>query len=402
MITYSFKGISAYAHHAAELGYFPRRVAEGLVRILAATTDCRDVPTLLGLAMDTGQVMMHAMEDLDTANAAVYGNPEITTFSIDVGTKPGILVTGHDLIDIEQLLEQTDGQGVDVYTHSEMIAAHYYPKLKRFAHLRANYGNSWWRQDTEFASFNGPILVTTNCIVPVQESYKNRIFTTGCAGYPGVPHLTERRADGKKDFSRLIALAKTCPPPKAIDHGTAVGGFNHRRLVENADKVLDLVKRGKIKRFIVMGGCDGRDLRRDYYRDVARALPKEAVILTAGCAKYMYYKLGLGDIEGLPRVLEAGQCNDCYSLVAFALKVKNVLGLKDINELPISYDIAWYDQKAVGILLTLLSLGVKGIRLGPTLPAFVSPNILKVLVEKFDLKPIGTASGDVEAMMGGH
>ncbi len=318
-----------------------------------------------------------------------------------VGKNPGILISGHDLRDMEDLLKQTEGTGVDVYTHCEMLPAHYYPAFKKYSHFVGNYGGSWWSQDREFESFNGPILMTTNCIVPVRESYRNRMFTTGMAGYPGLKHIAARPEGGQKDFSALVALAKTCPAPKELENGTIVGGFAHNQVIALADKVVDAVKSGAIKRFVVMAGCDGRHNSRQYYTDVAGALPDNTVILTAGCAKYRYNKLELGDIGGIPRVLDAGQCNDSYSLAVIALKLKEVFGLEDINDLPISFDIAWYEQKAVTVLLALLYLGVKGIRLGPTLPEFLTPNVAAVLVEKFGIKPIGTVAADVEAMMAG-
>jgi len=319
-----------------------------------------------------------------------------------VGTRPGILISGHDLRDLKDLLEQTKDAGIDIYTHSEMLPAHSYPEFKKYPHLFGNYGNAWHRQNVEFASFNGPILMTTNCITPVQDSYRNRIFTTGMAGYPGVPHIPDRPEGGSKDFSAIIALAKTCPPPTALENGTVTGGFAHNQVLALADKVIAAVKSGAVKRFVVMAGCDGRHKNREYFTQVAEALPKDTIILTAGCAKYRYNKLNLGDIGGIPRVLDAGQCNDSYSLAVIALKLKEVFGLKDVNELPLSFDIAWYEQKAVAVLLALLSLGVKGIRLGPTLPAFLSPGVAKVLVEKFNIKPTGEVASDVAAMMEGR
>jgi len=338
---------------------------------------------------------------LDKANTSAYGNPEVTKVNLGVGKNPGILVSGHDLRDLEDLLEQTKGTGVDVYTHSEMLPAHYYPKFKKYGNFVGNYGSSWWHQDKDFATFNGPILMTTNCIIPVREAYRGRLFTTGAAGYPGCGHIADRPIGGRKDFSAIIALAKTCPPPQQLETGTIIGGFAHAQVLAVADKVVAAVKSGAIKRFVVMAGCDGRMKDREYFTDVARALPQDAVILTAGCAKYRYNKLPLGDIDGIPRVLDAGQCNDSYSLALIALKLKEVFGLDDINKLPISFDIAWYEQKAVAVLLALLYLGVKHIRLGPTLPAFLSPNIAKVLVDKFDIKPIGEVEADVKAMMAG-
>lgn len=344
---------------------------------------------------------VQGMALLDKANTETYGNPEITQVNIGVGKNPGILISGHDLKDMEELLEQTKGTGVDVYTHGEMLPANYYPAFKKYDHFVGNYGGSWWKQNAEFESFNGPILMTTNCITPVKDSYKDRIFTTNTAGYPGVQHVPERPESGQKDFSVLIELAKTCPPPTEIETGTITGGFAHNQVIALADKVVAAVKSGAIKRFIVMAGCDGRHKTRNYFTEVAEALPSDAIILTAGCAKYRYNKLNLGDIGGIPRVLDAGQCNDSYSLAVIALKLKEVFGLDDINDLPISFDIAWYEQKAVIVLLALLFLGVKGIRLGPTLPAFLSPTVVKVLVENFNIKPIGDVQADVDAMMAG-
>ena len=335
---------------------------------------------------------------LDKANTSTYGNPEITKVNIGVGKNPGILISGHDLKDMEQLLSQTEGTGVDVYTHSEMLPANYYPAFKKYSHFVGNYGNAWWKQDKEFDSFNGPILMTTNCIVPVKDGYKDRIFTTGMAGYPGVPHV-KIKEDGTKDFSEIIALAKKCPPPTEIETGEIVGGFAHNQVLALADKVVDAVKSGAIKRFVVMGGCDGRQKGRSYFTEVAEGLPEDTIILTAGCAKYRYNKLNLGDIGGIPRVLDAGQCNDSYSLAVIALKLQEVFGLESLNDLPLSFDLAWYEQKAVAVLLALLHLGVKGIRVGPTLPAFLSPAVVKVLVENFDIKPTGEVAADIEAMM---
>jgi hydroxylamine reductase len=339
---------------------------------------------------------------LDAANTGAYGNPEISEVNIGTDDNPGILVSGHDLKDMEELLKQTAGTGVDVYTHSEMLPANYYPAFKKYPHLVGNYGNSWWKQGEEFASFNGPILMTTNCIIPVKDAYKNRIFTTGAAGYPGVKHIPDRPDGGTKDFSEIIELAKTCQPPKEIETGSIVGGFAHNQVMALADKVVDAVKSGAVRRFVVMAGCDGRQKSRNYFTEVAEQLPEDTIILTAGCAKYRYNKLKLGDIGGIPRVLDAGQCNDSYSLAVIALKLKEVFGLEDINDLPISFDIGWYEQKAVIVLLALLFLGVKGIRLGPTLPAFLSPNVAKVLVENFDIKPTGDVKADIEAMMAGN
>ncbi len=401
LILYGLKGLAAYTDHAAVLGYTDDTIHQFYVTALAALTKDLDADTLLGLVMETGNVAVKAMALLDRANTETYGNPEITSVNIGVGNRPGILISGHDLKDIDALLEQTVGTGVDVYTHCEMLPAHYYPAFKKYDHFVGNYGSSWWEQDKEFESFNGPILMTTNCIVPVRESYRGRMFTTGNAGYEGLKHIPASGDGGTKDFSVIIELAKTCKPPVEIETGEIVGGFAHNQVHALADKVVDAVNNGAIRRFVVMAGCDGRQNSRSYYTDVAAGLPQDAVILTAGCAKYRYNKLKLGDIGGIPRVLDAGQCNDSYSLAVIALKLKEVFGLEDINDLPISYDIAWYEQKAVAVLLALLALGVKGIRLGPTLPEFLTPNIAAALVEKFDIKPIGTVEGDIEAMMGG-
>jgi hydroxylamine reductase len=358
---------------------------------------------MIALVMKAGETAVNTMALLDEANTTAYGNPEITEVNIGVGKNPGILISGHDLKDMEELLKQTEGTGVDVYTHGEMLPANSYPTFKKYDHLVGNYGNAWFHQNKEFESFNGPILMTTNCIIPMKKNntYQSRIFTTGMTGYPDVKHIPDRTKGGSKDFSELIELAKKCDPPTEIETGKIVGGFAHNQVLALADKVVDAVKSGAIKRFIVMAGCDGRQKSRNYFTEVAKALPKDAVILTAGCAKYRYNKLDLGDIGGIPRILDAGQCNDCYSLAVIALKLKEVFELDDINDLPISFDIGWYEQKAVAVLLALLFLGVKGIRLGPTLPAFLSPNVVKVLVEKFDIKPIDTVEADVEAMMAG-
>ena len=396
---YGLKGLAAYAEHAAVLGEEDEKIYAFAMEALAATTRDLSVDELIALVMKTGEMGVTTMALLDKANTSTYGNPEISEVKLGVNSKPGILISGHDLKDLEQLLEQTQGTGVDVYTHGEMLPAHYYPAFKKYDNFVGNYGNAWWKQATEFASFNGPILMTTNCIVPVKDSYKDRIYTTSVVGYPGVKHIEE--VDGKKDFSALIEQAKTCAPPEELETGTIVGGFAHNQVIELADKIVEAVQSGAIKRFVVMAGCDGRHTSRDYYKEVAEQLPKDTVILTAGCAKYRYNKLNLGDIGGIPRVLDAGQCNDSYSLAVIAMKLQEVFGLDDINDLPISYDIAWYEQKAVIVLLALLFLGVKGIRLGPTLPGFLSPNVAKVLVENFDIKPIGTVEDDVAAIMAG-
>lgn len=397
LLTYGLKGIAAYAHHAYVLKHESKNIYNFMCEALSSTT--QDLPTdkMIALVMKAGEVAVETMSLLDKANTSTYGNPEITKVKTGVGTNPGILISGHDLKDMEELLKQTDGKGVDIYTHSEMLPAHYYPSFKKYKHLKGNYGNAWWNQNKEFESFNGPILMTTNCITPVKDTYKNRIFTTGVVGYAGVKHITEK--NGKKDFSEIINLAKTCKAPTEIENGEIVGGFAHNQVLALADKVVDAVKSGAIKKFVVMAGCDGRHKERDYFTQVAKELPKDTVILTAGCAKYRYNKLNLGDIGGIPRVLDAGQCNDSYSLAVIALKLKEVFGLDDINKLPIAYDIAWYEQKAVTVLLALLHLGVKGIRLGPTLPAFLSPNVAKVLVENFGIKPIGQVADDIKDIM---
>lgn len=400
LITYGLKGLSAYSKHANALGYDNEEIdafmQETLMKLM---DDSLTVDELVALTLETGKAGVDGMALLDTANTTTYGNPEITKVNIGVGKNPGILVSGHDLADIEQLLIQTEDAGVDVYTHSEMLPAHYYPNLKKYKHLVGNYGNAWWKQKEEFESFNGPILMTTNCIVPPKASYKDRMFTTGAAGYTGCKHIPGE-AGSKKDFSEIIELAKTCAPPTEIETGEIVGGFAHEQVFALADVVVDAVKSGAIKKFVVMAGCDGRASKRNYYTDFAKALPKDTVILTAGCAKYKYNKLNLGDIGGIPRVLDAGQCNDSYSLALIALKLKEVFGLADINELPIIYNIAWYEQKAVIVLLSLLYLGVKEIHLGPTLPAFLSPNVAKVLVDHFGIGGITTVEEDMEMFFG--
>jgi hydroxylamine reductase len=401
LLIYGVKGMCAYTEHAAVLGYEKDDLYAFILDALASTTDELSVDEMISWVLKCGEFGVTAMALLDEANTGSYGNPEISKVNLGVGKNPGILISGHDLKDMEELLKQTEGTGVDVYTHSEMLPAHYYPAFKKYEHFVGNYGNSWWLQNKEFASFNGPIVMTTNCITPVQDAYKDRIYTTGMAGYPEVQHIPERQEGGEKDFSAVIEQAKTCAPPEELEQGEIVGGFAHAQVMALADKVVDAVKSGAIKRFVVMAGCDGRHKTRNYFTEVAEALPQDTIILTAGCAKYRYNKLNLGDIGGIPRVLDAGQCNDSYSLAYIALKLKEVFELDDINDLPISYDIAWYEQKAVIVLLALLSLGVKGIRLGPTLPAFLSPNVAKVLVENFDIKPIGDVSSDVEAIMAG-
>ncbi len=401
LLIYGAKGIAAYAHHAGVLGYEDPKIYNFLAEALAATTKELSAGDLTALVLKAGETAVATMALLDQANTTCYGHPELTQVNIGVRNNPGILISGHDLKDMEELLKQTEGTGVDVYTHGEMLPANYYPAFKKYGHFVGNYGNAWWQQNTEFEAFNGPILMTTNCIVPPKDSYKDRIFTTGTAGYPGVKHIADREDGKAKDFSAIIEMAKTCPPPKEIETGAIVGGFARQQVLALADKVIEAVKSGAIKRFVVMAGCDGRHKERSYFTDVAEALPQDAVILTAGCAKYRYNKLNLGDIGGIPRVLDAGQCNDCYSLAVIALTLKDVFGLKDINELPLSFDVAWYEQKAVAVLLALLYLGVKGIRLGPTLPAFLSPNVAKILVENFGIKAVGDVKGDVAAMMAG-
>ena len=396
LITYGLKGLSAYSKHANVLLKDDEEVDAFIQRALAATLDDNlSLEELIALTMETGKHGVSGMALLDKANTEAYGNPEITKVNIGVGTNPGILVSGHDLRDLEMLLEQTQGTGVDVYTHSEMLPAHYYPAFKKYPNFIGNYGNAWWKQKEEFESFNGPILMTTNCIVPPKDSYKDRIYTTGAAGYPGCTHIPGEIGE-QKDFSVIIEHAKRCAAPTEIETGELIGGFAHAQVLALADQVVDAVKSGAIKKFVVMAGCDGRAKSREYYTEFAKALPKDAVILTAGCAKFKYNKLPLGDINGIPRVLDAGQCNDSYSLAVIALKLKEVFGLDDINDLPIAYNIAWYEQKAVIVLLALLYLGVKNIHLGPTLPAFLSPNVAKVLVENFGIAGISTVEEDLK------
>ena len=400
LITYGLKGLAAYSKHANALLRDDGEVDAFLQCALAATLDdSLSVDALVALAMETGKYGVQGMALLDKANTETYGNPEITRVNIGVGTRPGILGSGHDLRDLEMLLEQTVGTGVDVYTHSEMLPAHYYPAFKKYPHFVGNYGNAWWKQKEEFASFNGPILMTTNCIVPPAASYQDRIYTTGAAGYPGCKHIPGGVGE-HKDFSALIEHAKRCAPPQEIERGEIVGGFAHAQVLALADQIVEAVKSGAVRKFVVMAGCDGRAKSRNYYTDFAKALPRDAVILTAGCAKYKYNKLNLGDIGGIPRVLDAGQCNDSYSLAVIALKLKEVFGLEDINDLPIVYNIAWYEQKAVIVLLSLLYLGVKNIHLGPTLPAFLSPNVAKVLVENFGIAGIGAVEDDIRLFFG--
>ena len=399
LITYGLKGMAAYLYHANALNFDDEKISAFMQATLAKLLDDGlSGDDLTALVLETGKVGVDVMALLDKANTTTYGNPEISKVKLGVGKNPAILVSGHDLRDLEQLLEQTDGKGIDVYTHGEMLPAHYYPKLKKFKHLVGNYGNAWQLQTTEFEKFNGAILLTTNCLVPPKESYRDRIFTTGAVGYPGCKHIDE--VDGKKDFSPLIELAKTCPPPTELETGEIVGGFAHEQVFALADKVVDAVKSGAIRKFVVMAGCDGRHKSREYYRKFAEALPKDTVILTAGCAKYKYLKLPLGDIGGIPRVLDAGQCNDSYSLALIALKLKEVFGLDDVNKLPVVYVIAWYEQKAVQVLLSLLYLGVKNIHLGATLPAFLSPNVAKVLVDNFGIGSISNVDDDIKNWIG--
>jgi len=401
LLIIGLKGLAAYADHAAMLGFEDEKIYAFIMEALVSTTKDLSVDEMVAMVLKCGEFSVNTMALLDKANTETYGNPEMTKVNLGVRNNPAILISGHDLKDMEELLKQTEGTGVDVYTHSEMLPANYYPTFKKYEHLVGNYGNAWWKQNTEFVTFNGPILMTTNCITPVKDSYKDRIFTTGMTGYPEIVHIPDREDGNAKDFSKIIELAKTLPAPTEIETGELIGGFAHNQVLELADKVVDAVKSGAIKRFVVMGGCDGRQKGRNYYTEVAEQLPKDTIIMTAGCAKYRYNKLDLGDIGGIPRVLDAGQCNDSYSLAVIALKLKEVFELDDINDLPISFDIAWYEQKAVAVLLALLFLGVKGIRLGPTLPAFLSPNVVKVLVDNFDIKPIGTVEEDIKAMMAG-
>ena len=396
LITYGLKGLSAYSKHANVLLQDNEEIDAFMQRALAATLDdSLSADDLIALTLETGKYGVDGMALLDNANTSTYGNPEITKVNIGVGTRPGILVSGHDLRDLEMLLKQTQGSGVDVYTHSEMLPAHYYPAFKKYPNFVGNYGNAWWKQKEEFESFHGPILMTTNCIVPPKDSYKDRLYTTGAAGYPGCKHISGEIGE-EKDFSAIIEQAKHCAAPEEIERGEIIGGFAHNQVLALADDIVTAVKSGAIRKFVVMAGCDGRMKSRNYYTDFAKALPKDTVILTAGCAKYKYNKLNLGDIGGIPRVLDDGQCNDSYSLAVIALKLKEVFGLEDINELPIIYNISWYEQKAVIVLLALLYLGVKNIHLGPTLPAFLSPNVAKVLVDNFGIAGIGSVEEDLK------
>jgi hydroxylamine reductase len=400
LITYGVKGIAAYAEHALRLGKEIKELVIFMEKALTSTLDDElSVDELVALVLETGKYAVDTMATLDAANTEAYGNPEITEVNIGVRKNPAILISGHDLKDMEQLLEQTKETGVDVYTHGEMLPANYYPAFKKYDHFVGNYGGSWWKQTTEFEKFNGPIILTTNCLVPPKDSYKDRVFTANSVAFDGVKHIPQPK-DGPKDYTKVIEMAKTLPAPIELETGKIVGGFAHHQVLQLADKVVDAVKSGAIKKFVVMAGCDGRHKNREYYTDFAEALPKDTVILTAGCAKYRYNKLDLGDIGGIPRVLDAGQCNDSYSLALIALKLKEVFGMDDINDLPIVYNIAWYEQKAVTVLLALLYLGVKNIHLGPTLPAFLSPNVTKVLVEKFKIGGISDVEDDMKEMIG--
>lgn len=400
LLTYGVKGMAAYAEHAYVLGYKDENIFAFMQKALAATTDDNlTADDLVALVMECGKFGVDVMALLDKANTSTYGNPEITKVNIGVRNNPGILISGHDLKDMEELLKQTEGTGVDVYTHGEMLPANYYPAFKKYSHFVGNYGNAWWQQDREFESFNGPILMTTNCLVPPKDTYKDKVYTTGVVGFEGVKHIPAGKDGKPKDFTPIIEHAKKCKPPVEIEKGEIIGGFAHNQVLSLADKVVEAVKTGAIKRFFVMAGCDGRMKSREYYTEFAKQLPRDTVILTAGCAKYRYNKLDLGDIGGIPRVLDAGQCNDSYSLAVIALKLKEIFGLNDINELPISYNIAWYEQKAVIVLLALLYLGVKNIHLGPTLPAFLSPNVARVLVDKFGIGGITNVEDDIKMFM---
>lgn len=402
LLTYGVKGMAAYAEHACTLGFEDNSIYAFMQKALVASrNDKLAASDLIKLVLECGEYGVKTMALLDKANTSTYGNPEITKVDIGVRKNPGILISGHDLRDLEDLLKQTEGTGVDVYTHSEMLPAHYYPAFKKYSHFAGNYGNSWWRQTEEFEHFNGVILFTTNCIVPPRENstYKDRVYTTGSAGFEGFRHIQDRKDGKPKDFSALIEQAKKCAPPSAIEEGEIIGGFAHSQVLALSDKIVDAVKSGAIRKFIVMGGCDGRLSSRNYYTEFAQKLPKDTVILTAGCAKYRYNKLMLGDINGIPRVLDAGQCNDSYSLAVIALKLKEIFGLKNINDLPIAYNIAWYEQKAVIVLLSLFSLGVRNIHIGPSLPGFLSPNVMNVLVKNFDIATIGTVDADMKLMM---
>ncbi|RNC62959.1 MAG: Hydroxylamine reductase [Candidatus Dichloromethanomonas elyunquensis] len=400
LLTYGIKGMAAYYHHAFILGFKDTEIISFIHKALAATLDdCLTADDLVALILETGKYGVTTLALLDQANTTTYGSPEITSVNTGVRQNPGILISGHDLKDLDELLQQTEGTGVDVYTHGEMLPSHYYPAFKKYSHFVGNYGNAWWKQAEEFEKFNGPILMTTNCLVPPKDSYKDRLFTTSIVGFEGIKHIPDRSGNEAKDFEALIEMAKKCLSPTELESGNIVGGFAHQQVLALADKVIEAVKAGAIKKFVVMAGCDGRMKSREYYADFAAKLPQDTVILTAGCAKYRYNKLNLGDIGGIPRVLDAGQCNDSYSLAVIALKLKEVLGLEDINQLPIIYNIAWYEQKAVLVLLALLYLGVKNIRLGPTLPAFLSPNVVKLLVETFGIGGISSVEDDLAIML---
>jgi hydroxylamine reductase len=402
LMLFGLKGICAYSHHASVIGYQDDEVNQFLFSALADTqNDKLTVNDWVGIVMKTGHMAAQTMALLDKANTETYGHPEPTKVNLGVGKNPGILVSGHDLKDLDELLQQTEGKGIDIYTHSEMLPANYYPALKKYKHLHGNYGGSWWHQQFDFDTFNGPVLLTTNCLVQPKESYKDRVFTTSIVGFDGLKYIEDRKPGQQKDFSAIIAMAKNSPAPKEIETGEIIGGFAHNTVMNVADKVIEAVKAGKIKRFIVMAGCDGRLKEREYFTQVAEQLPKDTVILTAGCAKYRYIKLNLGDIDGIPRVLDAGQCNDSYSLAIIAMKLRDAFGLQDVNDLPLSFDIGWYEQKAVAVLLAVLALGFKNLRLGPTLPAFISPNVAKVLVENFNIMRVTTPEEDISAMMNG-
>ncbi len=400
LLTYGIKGIASYADHAHILGKHKDEVFEFVQRGLAATLDDdASVEELTGLVLEAGEMGVEVMETLDEAHTETYGHPEPTEVNVGVRDRPGILVSGHDLKDLEELLEQTEGEGVDVYTHGEMLPAHAYPAFEEYDHFVGNYGNAWWQQDEEFESFNGPVLLTTNCLVPPEDSYAHRTYTTGVVRFPDLPHVADREGGGQKDFSALIEHAKETEPPEEIETGSIPNGFAHDAVLDRADDIIGAIEAGDVRGFVVMGGCDGRDPERDYYTEMAKSLPDDVIILTAGCAKYRYNKLGLGDIGGIPRVLDAGQCNDSYSLLRIAMELKEALDVEDVNDLPIAYDIAWYEQKAVTVLLALLSQGVEGIRLGPTLPAFLSEGVIDVLVEEFDIKPIDSVENDRRAII---
>lgn len=401
LLIYAVKGIAAYAEHASILGYRDPEVDRFIRNVMAAQSTPLKFDQLIQWILKAGEIAVTTMALLDKAHTESFGSPEISKVNLGVGERPGILVSGHDLKDLEQLLQQSQDQGIDIYTHGEMLPAHYYPKLKHYPHLKGNYGGAWYQQERDFAAFNGPILMTTNCLTPPQESYEERLFTTGHVGYSGLPHIATSKS-GIKDFSTLIEYAKQSKPPAPLESGNLIGGFGHAQVTALADKVVNAVRSGAIKRFIVMAGCDGRSEERQYYTEVAQQLPEDAVILTAGCAKYRYNKLELGEIEGIPRLLDAGQCNDCYSLAVIAMKLQETVGAKSLNELPLSFDVAWYEQKAVAVLLALLHLGVKGIRLGPNLPAFVTGKVADLLLKEFELKAIGSAEEDVAAMMAGN